>query len=39
MYIEPQESSLFVGTDDIDTHLPLWLGRTDEIKKDELLMM
>ena len=39
MYIEPQESSSFIGTDDIDTHLPVWLGRKDEIRKDEQLMM
>ena len=39
MDIMPQESSLFVGTDDIDTHLPVWLGRKDEIRKDEQLMM
>ena len=39
MYIEPQENSSFIGTNDIDTHLPVWLGRKDEIRKDEQLMM
>ena len=39
MYIEPKESSSFIGTDDIDTHLPISLGRKDEIRKDEQLVM
>ena len=39
MCVEPQEGSLFIGTDDIDSYLPLWLGRKDEIRKEEQLMM
>ena len=39
MRVEPQEGSLFIGTDDIDSYLPLWLGRKDEIRKEEQLMM
>ena len=39
MYIEPQESSLFIGTDDIDNYLPFWLDRKDEIRKEERLMI
>ena len=39
MYIEPQESSLFIGTDDIDNYLPFWLDRKDEIRKEEQLMI
>ena len=39
MYIEPQESSLFIGTDDIDGYLPFWLDRKDEIRNKEQLMI
>ena len=39
MYIEAQESSLFIGTGDIDSYLPLWLDRRDEIRKEEQLMI
>ena len=39
MCVEPQGGSLFIGTDDIDSYLPLWLGRKDEIRKEEQLMM
>ena len=39
VYIKPEESSLFIGTDDIDSYLPFWLDRKGEIRKDEQLMI
>lgn len=39
MYINSQESSSLMGTDDFDSYLPFRLGRKDEIRKDEKLMM
>ena len=39
MYIKPQESYLFMGTDDIDSYLPFWLDRKDKIRKEEQLMI
>ena len=39
MCVERQEGSLFIGTDDIDSYLRLWLDRKDEIRKEEQLMM
>ena len=39
MYIKPQESSLFIGTNNIDNYLPIWLDRKDEIRKEEQLMI
>ena len=39
MCIKPKESYLFLGTDDIDSYLPFWLDRKDEIRKEEQLMI
>ena len=39
MYIEPQESSLFKGTDDTGSYLSFRLDRKDEIRKEEQLMI
>ena len=39
MYIKPQESYSFIGTDDIDSYLHFWLDRKDEIRKEEQLMI
>ena len=37
--IKPQESYLFIGTDDIDSYLPIWLDRKDKIRKEERSMI